>query len=108
MAGSEHLEPEAARPLEELPELDVPVALDAGIGCPPLRVSGHIGIDDGVFELLDEVKGVVIETELLCHAPRVVHVGDGAASRVRGPAPELQGDADDFVTLFGQERSRDR
>ena len=38
--------------------------------------------------------------ELLGHPPRVVDVGDRAASGIRGPAPELQGHADHVVAVL--------
>jgi len=44
---------------------------------------------------------VVIQTELLRYPPRVFDVGDRTASGVRGSSPELQGHADDFVSLLG-------
>ena len=46
VAGGQPLEAEALGPLEQPVELDVAVALDAGVGRAPRGVLGDVGIDD--------------------------------------------------------------
>jgi hypothetical protein len=101
MARGEVVEPEAPCALEQLPELDVTVALDARIRGSALGVGLYIGAHDVLLEFGYEVEGVVIQTELLSDAPRVVDVGDRAASGIGVPSPELQGHADDVMALLG-------
>ena len=50
----------------------------------------------------------MVETELLGHAPGVVHIGDRTAPAVGGPTPELESGADDVVPGLGEEGGGDR
>ena len=89
-------------------ELEVPVALDAGIGCPSGSVVGDIGLDDVAFEVLAEIEDVVLDAESICDSAGVVDVGNGATAGVGRAAPELHGDTDDLVTGIHQQGSRNR
>ena len=87
-------------PLKEDVELDVAVALDAGVRTLPRGVAGDEGGDHVAIKLFGVVKDVVIDVEHLGHPSSVVDVRDRAAARVRGPAPELEGGAHHVVTGF--------
>jgi hypothetical protein len=82
MARRQSVETEPPRTGEELAELDVAVALDARVRRAAERMGLHIRTDDFLLEVRDKVESVVIQTELLRYAPRVVHVGDGATSGI--------------------------
>ena len=82
VAGGHGVEPEPRGPLEEPVELEVPVALDAGVGRAALRVAGDVGIDDVGLEVGGEVEDVVDQAQLVGHPPGVVDVGDRAAAGV--------------------------
>ena len=108
MPGRHGLEAEPHGTVEKPAELEVPVALDAGIRRPPERVRLDVGRDDSLLELLGEVEDVVVDPEPGRDSAGVVDVADRAAARVTCPAPELHRGADDLVALFEQERGRDR
>ena len=80
MSGRDSVKAETCRSLEQEVELDVPVALDAGIG----RLAGKVTLDEGrdhvTFELFGVVEDVVIDAERLGHSSRVVDVSDRAAA----------------------------
>ena len=99
---------------EELIELEVVVAEGAGDGGSSGEVLGDEGLDDLGFEAVLLVDDVVGDVELLGYVAGVVDVVDGAAAAldcfghafVTGEAalvPELEGEADDLVTLRAQE-----
>ena len=60
MAGRNRVEAEPQSTVEKAPELQVPVALDARIGCPSERMGFDVGRDHLLLELLGEVEDVVI------------------------------------------------
>ena len=108
MSGGDHVEPERIGPPYKAIELEVPVALDAGIGCPSGSVVGDIGLDDVAFEVLAEIEHVVFDAESICDSAGVVDVGNGTTAGVGRAAPELHGDTDDLVTGIHQQGGRDR
>ena len=102
VAGGDGVEAETHPPVEEGPELEVAVALDTGVRRPSGGVRMHVRSDDAPVELLGEVEDVVVDPETICHPPGVVDIRHGAATRIRGAAPELHGGTDDVVTLLAQ------
>jgi hypothetical protein len=108
VSGRHGVETQTLGTLEEQIELDVSIALDAWVGRLARDVSGDEGRHDVALEFLGVVENVVVDTECLGDATRVVDVGDRAAPRVRNPTPQLQGRAHDFVAGFDQEARGDR
>jgi hypothetical protein len=102
VTGGQRVEAEPPGPLEEGPELDVPVALDTRVGCPPGGVLADVGLDHGVVEIVGEVEDMVGDPDLIGHPPGVVDVGHRTAAGVRVPAPQLQGGPDHLVTAVDQ------
>jgi hypothetical protein len=102
VTGSYGVEAEADPPVEEAPELEVPVALDARVRRATGRVSTYVRSNDAALELLGEVEDVVIDAEAIGHPPGVVDVGNRAAARIRSTAPELHGGSDDVMALLAQ------
>src|SRR5581483_8973779 len=103
VSGGDSVEAELAGPVQEPVELEVPVALDARVGGASFRVGGHVRIDNMTVEVVGEVEHVVGHTELLSDTPSVLDVGDRAAARVAGAAPELHRGPDDVVALLQQQ-----
>ena len=66
-----------------------------GFGVRPAAWAATYGRDDVVVEVVAEVEDVVVDAELLGHAPGVVDVADRAAARVALAAPQLHRDPDD-------------
>src|SRR5262245_23871633 len=112
MSRRQHVGIELLSRGQQLVELDLLVAGHTW----DRRFAGSVavgkGLHDGRFEALLVVQHVVRNGQTIRHATRVVNVLAGAA----GPGPsqrlavivELQGDADDLVTLLFQHRRRDR
>ena len=100
VAGGHGVEPEQHGPAQEAVELQVPVALDAGVRGAAGRVVGHVGSHHVLVEVVGEREHVVGDAELLGHPPGVVDVGHRAAPRVTGAAPQLEGGADHLVALL--------
>ncbi len=73
--------------IEEQVELDVTVALDAGIGRLSLEMTLDEGSDHVALELFGVVKDVVVNAQDLRHSTRVVDISDRTAARVRRAAP---------------------
>ena len=94
--------PSVAAAIEQPVELEMPVALDARVGRPPVGVAAHVGVDHVPLELGREVEDVVDDPELVGNPAGVLDVGDRAAPRVGRPAPQLEGGADHA----GRARSR--
>ena len=107
MPGRQGIEAEPKRAVEEAAELEVAVALDAGIRRSPECVRLDVGGDDPLLELLGEVEDVVVDPEPGRDPAGVVDVTDRAAARVACSAPELQGGSDDVVALLEQQRRGD-
>lgn len=108
MTGGNGVETEDVGSFEQTIELDVAIAFDARIGRHAVRVIGDVRIDDRPLEVVGEVEDEVVDAQLLSDSPRVVDVAHAAASRVALPSPEPQGDADDVVSGFFQQRGGDR
>jgi hypothetical protein len=94
MTGGHGVETQGTGPVDQPVELQMPVAFDARIGGPPLRVTEHVGADHALFELGSEVEHVVDQPQLIGHPPGVLHIGHRAASRLRRAPPELEGGPD--------------
>jgi hypothetical protein len=99
VAGGDGVEAELAGPDEEPIELEVAVALDAGVGRAAGRVRVDVGSDDVRVEVFGKIEDVVRDAELLRDAPRVLDVGDRATARITTAAPELHRRTDDLVAL---------
>jgi len=80
MPGRHRLEAEPQSTVEKTAELQVPVALYAGIRRPSDCMSLGIRCDDLVLELLGEVEDMMVDPQPCRHAPRVVDVANRAAS----------------------------
>ena len=85
--------PRARARSQQAVELEVPVALDAGVGRASLGVGGDVGVHDVAVEVGAEVEDVVVEPEVVGHPAGVLDVGHRAATLVGLAAPEAQGDA---------------
>ena len=114
MAGGDAVGADLAGGDEELVELEVVVAEGAGDGGASGEVLGDEGLDDFGFEAVLLVDDVVGDVELLGYVACVVDVVDGAAAALDGfghafvsgeaaLVPELEGEADDLVSLGAQE-----
>ena len=108
VARRHRVEAELAGPAQEAVELQVAVAVDAGVRRTPGGVGGHVGLHHPGVEVGREVEDVVGDAQLLGHAPGVVHVGHRAAPRVAGAAPQLHGGPDHVVAGLGQKGGGDR
>ena len=103
MPSRHRLEAEANGTVEKPAELQVPVALHAGVGGPPEGMRLDIRRHDLALELLGEVEDVMVDPQPCRDPPRVVHVAHRAASRVACAAPELHGGRDNVIALFEQQ-----
>ncbi len=66
-------------------------------------MTGDEGSDDVLLKLFGVIKNVMVDPQNLCHATRVINVSNGAATRVRRSAPQLERGAHDLMTLLEQE-----
>ena len=106
VARGHGVEPEVRRPVQEAVELEVSVALDAGIGRPSLDVAGDVGVDDVGLELGAEVEDVVDDAQLVGDPSGVVDVGHRAAARVGVTSPQLEGGAHHAAGPVGTDEER--
>ena len=94
------------RAVEEMAELEAPVAGHAGDGC----ASREVFIGERFHHLAAELARVVCDVEadpeFLGHPPRVVRIIEGAAAR--GVARKVHGHADHLAPPLHKERSGDR
>ena len=79
-----------------------------GFGVRPVDVRRHVRADHVLVEVVAEVEHEVIDLELLRDAPRVVDVGDTAATGVALTTPQPHRDTDDRVSGLEQARASDR
>jgi hypothetical protein len=108
VTGRYGIEAESSSAFKQQIELDVAIALNAGIGRLTRGVALDERCDDEPFELFGVIKDVMVDAENLSHAARIVNVANRTASRIRRPTPEFQGGAHHLVTLLDQEARRDR
>ena len=108
MPRGERVEPEALGALEQATKLDVPVALDAGIGRLSRRMAQDVGVHDLVLERVGEIEHMVSDAQLLRHPPGIIDIGNRAAAGVRSTTPQLQRGADHFMAALRQNRRGDR
>ena len=80
MPGRHRLESEPHGTVEKPAELQVPVALYAGIRRTPEGMRLGIRRDDPLLELLCKIEDVMVDPQPCRHAPRVVDVADRATS----------------------------
>ncbi len=107
VAGSNGVEAQQGRPLQEPVELQVSVARDTGVRRPAALVTGNVGPDYVTFEFPREVEHVVGDAELLRYAAGVLDVGHRAAARVRGASPELHRGPDDLMAFSPHQSGSD-
>ncbi len=116
VAGGDALGADLAGGEQKLVELEVIVAERTGDGRSAGEVVGDEGADDLVLEAVLGVDEVVGDVEVLGDAAGVVDVVDGAAAALDGfghagtageaaLVPELEGEADDGVSLGVEQRS---
>jgi hypothetical protein len=108
VSGGHGVEADGQRPLEQAVELEVAVALDAGVRCAPDPVGLDVGLDHAAVEVVGEGPDVVDDAELLGDPAGVVDVADRAAAGVGLAAPQLHRDADDLVAGLEQAGRGDR
>jgi hypothetical protein len=82
MTGSDRIKAKTHRTLEQQIELDVSVALNAGIGRLASEVALNKGRNDVPLELFGVVKDVMVDPERLGNSSSIFDVGDRAATRV--------------------------
>ena len=113
MAGGDIVGVELEGAVHEEVDLDAVVASDAGVEGTAALVLGEEVVDDVGAELALGVDDVVACAEGVADAAGVVDVFDGAAALGEGrgvralDGPEPEGDADDLVTLAGEEERGD-
>jgi len=84
------------------------IAFNAGIRGNTDGVVIDIGINDRTLKIFSEVKNQMINANLLCDAPSIIHIADTATTRVTLSTPQAHRDTNDFVTLLEQQCSSDR
>src|SRR5271170_4624482 len=103
MTSRDCIEAQSRGSLKQKVELNVAVALDAGVG----RAAGQVALDKRchhvALELLGVVKDVVINAQYLGYAASVVDVSHRTASRVGGTTPEFECGTHHLMALFDQE-----
>jgi hypothetical protein len=108
VTSGDRVEAETDSSLEEQVELNMAIALDARIRRLARRVASYEGLDDVALELRGVIEHVMVNAEHLGDSARVVDVGDRTATRVRHPAPQLQGRANHLMALLEEEPSGHR
>ena len=93
MPGRDGVEPERVGAVEQAPELDRAVALDARVRRATRAYASTYGSTTLAVEVVAEVEDVVRDAELCGHPAGVLDVGHAAAPGVGLAAPELQRDA---------------
>jgi hypothetical protein len=86
----------------------VTVALNARVWRKAIYVSFHIWVNNVLVEVIRKVENQVIDAQLLCNAPRIIYVGNRAATGVALAAPEAHGDSNYFMTSIFEFGCSDR
>ena len=89
MAGGDGIAAQKDRPVIEMPEFQVAVAVDAGIGRLPLSVGIRKAVHHLTAELIGEVKNVVGNPQPKRHAAGVLHIIQRAACAAAGASDVL-------------------
>ena len=112
VSGSDGIAPEQLSPPQQVPELGVGIAPDAGVGRASARVLRDEVVDDVAGELLLHVEDVVGDVQRIGDPARVHDAVESAAgarrSRLLLVAERLHGRTDEPVALLGQQRRRYR
>ena len=112
VSGSDGIAAEQLSPPQQVPELGVGIATDAGVGRAAARVLRDEVVDDVAGELILHVEDVVGDAQRIGDPARVHDAVQPAAgarrSRLLLVAEGLHGRADELVALLGQQRGRHR
>ena len=108
MTGSDELDTEHRRALQQAIELEMAIAFDTRVRRTALRMCIDIGGHDVTLEVVREVEHVMVNTELLRYTTRVVDIGHRTAPGIALAAPQLHGDADNTMAALEQHCGSDR
>ena len=89
VAGGDGVAAHEGRPVIEMPEFQVAVAVDTGIGRPPLSVGIRKAVHHLTAKLIGEVKNVVGNPQPKRHAAGILHILQRAAGAAAGNADVL-------------------
>ena len=111
VSGDDEFAVERIRLAEELLELEIPVAIDAGVRRAAVLIGLHEGVHDGLFELRLEVHDVVRDVHLETDQNGIRHIVVGAAGLVRPHlgvfvVEEAHGDTDTVIARALHEKRR--
>ena len=84
MAGGDGIAAQKDRPVIEMPEFQVAVAVDTGIGRPPLSVGIRKAVHHLTAKLIGEVKNVVGNPQPKRYAAGILHILQRAAGAAAG------------------------
>ena len=112
VAGGDGVAAHEGRPVIEMPEFQVAVAVDTGIGRLPLSIGIRKAVHHLTAELIGEVKNVVGNPQPKRHAAGVLHIIQRAACAAAGASDVLvavqgHGGADTVPPLLLHEGSGD-
>ena len=103
MTSGQQIEAERVRAVEEAPELDRAVALDARVR----RTTRCVGVDVRIHhiggEVVAEIEDVVRDTQLRGNPAGVLHIRHAAAPGVGLTTPQLEGDPRDVVSALEEQ-----
>ena len=74
MPGRHGVKAESFGPLQQAVELDVSVALYAGVRRATCLVVGHIGGDDFLVKLFAEVEHMMFNAEMVADTAGIIHI----------------------------------
>ena len=89
VAGGDGVAAQEGRPVIEPPEFQIAVAVDTGIGRPPLPVGIRKAVHHLTAKLIGEVKNVVGNPQTKRHAAGILHILQRAAGAAMGNADVL-------------------
>ena len=89
VAGRDILAPHDVRTLKKLVELQIAVAVDAGVRRDPVFVGVHKAVDDAGAELILEVEDIKREAQPVCDAAGILGIVERAAGMALGDARVL-------------------
>ncbi len=108
VARGDGVEAQCGGPVHQAVELEVAIALDAGVRGQTGSVVADVGLHDVTGEVVTEVEHQVLDVELLRDAPGIVDVADRATAGIALATPQLERHADDVVTVVAEQGGRHR